>query len=258
MPSGNVALLDVLGFSALVAADAADERIERYLGCLKRTTGGTTPPIDYVVFSDSIVLTVEGEGTDSLVAIAGACSRLMGELLAEHIAIRGAIAYGHFVRSAIGQSVFVAGRAIIDAYQFEQLQDWIGMMIAPSARERVPDLEQRCQLQGRTTVEAFREVEPNIQWPAFIQRCYNIPFHTENPFDISSFDGFAVVPTNGLLEPVALRDSIQASIDRLSWLRAIAPTPGAQQKYQKTGAWLRTAQGLWHEVAFFRQQARQG
>src|SRR2546426_1186922 len=111
MPSGNVALLDVLGFSALVAADAAAEKIERYLGCLQRTTGGTAPPIDYVVFSDSIVLTVEGDGIDSLIAIARACSRLMGELLTEHIAIRGAIAHGHFVRSAIGQSVFIAGRA---------------------------------------------------------------------------------------------------------------------------------------------------
>jgi hypothetical protein len=154
--------------------------------------------------------------------------------------------------------VFVAGRAVIDAHQFEQQQDWIGIMIAPSARERVPDLEQRCQLQGRTAVEAFREVEPRMQWPAFVQHCYDIPFHTETPFDTQTFNGFAVVPTSGLLEPVALRDSIKASIDRLEWLRAIAPTPGAQRKYQRTSHWLREVHSMWHDVAFFREQARPG
>ena len=251
MSLGYVALLDVLGFSALVASDAAGQRIERYLGCLQRATGGPTP-VDYVVFSDSIVLTVEGENENSFITMAAACSRLMGELLTENIPIRGAISHGHFVRSAIGQSVFVAGRAVIDAYQFEQEQDWIGIMIAPSALERVADLDQRCRLQGHTSVEAFRAVEPRLQWAAFIQHSYEIPFHGGG-----RFDGFAIVPTNGLIEPAALRDSIKATIERLNWLRAVAPTPQAQQKYQKTANWLGDSQRLWHDVAFSREQARQ-
>lgn len=251
MSRGYVALLDVLGFSALVASDAAGQRIERYLSCLHRAIGGTTP-VDYVVFSDSIVLTVEGEDDNSLITMAAACSRLMGELLTESISIRGAISHGHFVRSAVGQSVFVAGRAVIDAYRFEQQQDWIGVMIAPSALERVTDLDQRCQLQGHTAVDAFRAIEPRIRWVAFIQHSYDIPFHGGG-----RLDGFAVVPTNGLLDPVALRDSIKAAIDRLNWLRAIAPTPEAQEKYSRTTNWLRGTQSLWREVAFFRDQARQ-
>jgi hypothetical protein len=58
------------------------------------------------------------------------------------------------------------------------------------------------------------------------------------------FDGFAVVPTNGLLDPAALRDSIKAAIDRLNWLRAIAPMPEAQEKYSRTTNWLRGNQPL--------------
>ena len=131
MPGGYAALLDVLGFSALVAADAAGEGVERYLNCFQRAKEATG--VNYVIFSDSIVLTVGGDGPDSLLAIAGACSRLMSELLIEHIPIRGAISQGAFVRSTVGQNVFVAGRAVIDAYQFEQVQDWTGIMIAPSA-----------------------------------------------------------------------------------------------------------------------------
>lgn len=254
MPGGYVALLDVLGFSALVTADTAGEGVERYLNCLQRAKGATA--VDYIVFSDSIVLTVNGDGPDSLLAIAGACSRLMSELLIEHIPIRGAISQGAFVRSTVGESVFVAGRAVIDAYQFEQIQDWIGIMIAPSARARVPDLEERCRLANQTSVEAFRAVEPRFAWAAFIQPCHSIPFHTENQFESSSFDGFAVVPTSGLLDPVALRDSVKEAIDRLNWLRAIAPTPASQRKYQEATRWLSITQRLWHEVAFFREQGR--
>ena len=254
MASGYVALLDVLGFSALVASDNIGERIERYLGCLQRAT---ETPVDYIVFSDSIVLTVGDQGADSLVAIAGACSRLLSELLTENIPIRGAISYGHFVRSAVGHSVFVAGRAVIDAYRVEQQQDWIGIMIAPSALERVPDLKERCQLEGHTLVDAFRAIQPRLRWAAFIQPCQQIPFHSENLFDTPTFDGFAIVPTNGVLEPMALRDSVKASIDRLNWLRAIAPTPASQRKYQWTVGWLGNIQRLWHEVVFRLEQAGQ-
>jgi len=254
VPAGYVAVLDVLGFSALVAADATGEGVERYLKCLQRAKGASA--VNYVVFSDSIVLTVAGNGAESLVAIAGACSRLMSELLLEHIPIRGAISQGEFVRSAVGESVFVAGRAVLDAYQFEQVQDWIGVMIAPSALVRVPDLEERCRLADHTTIDAFRAVEARIEWMAFIQPCHSIPFHTVNSFESSSFDGFAVVPTSGLLEPVALRDNIKAAIDQLTWLRAIAPTPAAQRKYQQTTSWLNGIRGLWHEVAFFRERDR--
>jgi hypothetical protein len=252
MSRGYVALLDVLGFSALVASDSAGDRIERYLQCLQRTVGGGATPVDYVVFSDSIVLTVEGEDDSSLIRVASACSRLMGQLLTDNIPIRGAISHGHFVRSAIGQSVFVAGRAVIDAYRFEQQQEWIGVMIAPSALERVTDLQQRCELQGHTTVEAFREVEPRIQWVAFIQRSSDIPFREDG-----RFDGFAIIPTTGALDPYGLRDSIKEVIEQLNWLRAIAPTPQAQMKYSRTITWLLNTQRLWHEVAFRRDQARQ-
>lgn len=256
MASGYVALLDVLGFSNLVADDATGERVERYLECLQRTKEDTE--VDYVVFSDSIVLTVAGGGPDSLLAIAGACSRLTSELLSEGIPVRGAISHGPFVRSAIAESVFVAGRAVIDAYRFEQLQDWSGIMIAPSALANVPDLKERCQLEGYThDVEMFRIcVEPRFAWATYVQPCHLIPFHrTRDQLDDSNFfDGFAIVPTNGFLTPLPVRDSIEKAIGRLKWLRSIAPTPSAQRKYQKAINWLEPVERLWHDVVFRHQQ----
>ncbi len=143
---------------------------------------------------------------------------------------------------------------MIDAYQFEQAQDWVGIMIAPSALVCVPDLQKRCGLNDQFTVEAFREMEPRISWAAHIQPCRSIPFHTERPFETSSYDGFAVVPTSGAVEPAALRDSINQAIDKLSRLRAIAPTPGAQLKYQHAINWLVSVRLCWHQIAYFRAQ----
>jgi len=51
--------------------------------------------------------------------------------------------------------------------------------------------------------------------------------------DEPTFDRFAVVPTKASLEPIAIRDSIKITIDRLNWLRSIAPSGSAQRKYDE-------------------------
>jgi len=250
---GYVALLDVLGFSALVGGDVTGAKVRRYLDCLQGAS--LERRVDYVVFSDSIVLTAKGESAESLLAVAGTCSRLLVDLLNEGIPLRGAIAFGGFVREALGQSVFVAGRAVIEAYQFEQQQDWIGVMLAPSAVAQVPDLIDRCRLPGDGVAMTFNDVEARYPWPAFIQRCRNIPFHQSGAFEPSVFDGFAVVPTKGSVDAGQIRDSLKAAMERLAWLRVLAPTPSSQRKYQLTREWLHPIQGRWHDIAYEKERA---
>ncbi len=256
MRDGFVALLDVLGFSALVR-DSGEPGIQRYLNCLQNATERTD--VKYVVFSDSIVLSAKGDSPDSLIAVAGACSRLLYDFFNVDIKLRGAIAFGTFIREAIGESVFVAGPAVIDAYQFEQQQDWIGVMLAPSAVARVPDLSDKCRLPGDGVSMTFKDVEARYPWPALIQRCRGIPFHSPSPsFEPYVFDGFAVVPTNGLIEAAQIRDSLKSAIDRLEWLRLLAPTPGSQRKCQPTHNWLNQIQVRWHDIAYQKQQVATG
>jgi hypothetical protein len=190
-----------------------------------------------VVFSDSIVLTIAQDTPEALVTIAGACSRLLFDLLQQGFPIRGAVSRGQFVRESIGESVFVAGRSVIDAYAFEQRQDWVGIMLAQSAVAAVPDLFDRCLLHGNLDVPALMD---RFEWAAYIQRCPSIPVHTETPFEHSTLDGYAIVPTTGVpTEPAKLRDSTQAAVKQLDWLRiSSAPTPAAQEKYRKASQWL--------------------
>jgi hypothetical protein len=59
MEVGFIALMDVLGFSALVSGNGEDQRLQRYMQCLQKAlvVEADNPEVDYVVFSDSIVLT---------------------------------------------------------------------------------------------------------------------------------------------------------------------------------------------------------
>src|ERR1041384_2915036 len=205
--------------------------------------------VDYIVFSDSIVITAIGETEQAFISVARSCSQLMHALLNQGIPIRGAIAYGAFFRSAVAKSAFVAGRAVIDAYTFEQAQDWVGVMIAPSALRRIPDADSRCSLSGCSNSERFKELLERIEWPAFIHRCQSIPFHSTATLNPQYFDGYAVVPTAGVMEPAAIRDAIGTAIERLDWLRSIAPSPQAQRKYQETIKWLGLVQSDWHNLS---------
>jgi hypothetical protein len=71
---GYLAFLDVLGFSALVSSDHDGKRIESYRDSVKDAIADTE--VKSVVFSDSIVLTTDDPRPESLLTIAGACSKL--------------------------------------------------------------------------------------------------------------------------------------------------------------------------------------
>src|SRR3982074_2237512 len=70
---GYVALLDVLGFSALVTSDRGIPDLHRYLECLQCVLEPEGSGISYVVFSDSIVLTLVGTGAEKLLQLSQAC-----------------------------------------------------------------------------------------------------------------------------------------------------------------------------------------
>lgn len=237
---GYVAFLDVLGFSALVRSDEDGAKLNQFGDYLNEATEPVE--VDFVVFSDSIVLTAKSDTQDAFGAVLESCSRLFARLLQLNIAVRGAISFGSYERRLIGnkprqESVFVAGNAVIDAYQFEQAQDWVGIMIAPSARERLHDLPNRCGI-------THEESRP---WAPYVHRCL-IPFHRSSQ-EARDFDGYAVVPNlrRGTAREIAT--GLREAVDKLGWLRSIAPSPEAQEKFLRTQKWIDRIENEWSNVA---------
>ncbi len=255
---GYVALLDVLGFSLLVSGDGENQRLQEYLRCLQEAldVDQEGPSVDYVVFSDSIVLTTT-DSHEALLELLSRCSRLLGLMLERNIALRGAIAYGSYFRSSELTGVFVAGRAVLDAYRFERAQDWVGIMLAPSVIKQVPDLTDRCNIEDGSSVEKQEALHRRLRWAAFVQPCFQIPFHSTSPFESTDFSGFAIVPSDGVAEPASLRDSLDRSLRALERLKSLAPDPSAQHKYNSPHGWLWEIRSKWREVAYWAERFAQ-
>ena len=187
----------------------------------------------------------------SLLSLVAACSHAFGLLLSHEIAIRGAIAHGSFIRYRSDKGVFLAGRAIIDAYRFQQKQDWTGIMIAPSVLSALPSLEELCNLpthiQGQAQIGGLRT---RMEWKYFVQSCHSIPFHVENPFGPQNYDGFAVVPTDGLVNhPREMVDNLNRALIRVNRLKSLSPDPQSQKKHEEAIRWLQFVLTSWTNFA---------
>jgi hypothetical protein len=158
-------------------------------------------------------------------------------MLVAEIALRGAIAYGPFIFKETEGGAFVAGEAINEAYEYEQLQDWVGMMLAPSVIQEVQTLAELCTLHDRANLI------DRMEWAAFVQRYVEIPFHA------ASYDGFAIVPSDGDTDFSALCRSLTIASKQLARLKSIAPDPRAQAKYERSMRWISALQGQWGFIA---------
>src|SRR6516164_4868445 len=137
---GYVAFLDVLGFRALVGGIHADQRLNDYLETVDRAVKASGEHVlQYVIFSDSIVVNSKEDDEEAFESIVGARSALFAQFLQEEIALRGSVAHGEFIRSERSNGVFVAGKPIVEAYEYEQRQDWVGIILCPSTVSKHTD-----------------------------------------------------------------------------------------------------------------------
>lgn len=248
MQPGFVALLDVLGFESLISGGAQPGRLRAYLRCLEDSLkpDPSISEIDFVVFSDTIVLTTRNDDELSFQALLRRCSMLFGAMLEMEIPLRGAIAYGSYYRRNVAGGVFLAGTAIIDAHNFEKQQDWVGIMVSPSAVRKVATLPDLCALPRDYTPEELDLFKQRLPWAAFVQECH-VPFKTASPFDDKQFMSFAIIPGRGRSDHAAVEQSLSKSIEELKWMRLLAPTPAAQSKYTKAADWMEAVKSAWNQ-----------
>ncbi|MDP5238314.1 hypothetical protein Q9Q94_02180 [Uliginosibacterium sp. 31-16] len=90
------------------------------------------------VFSDSIMLFALDESDESFLKLVVYSWRVVQALLATGMHPRGAIAFGemHVNETA---NIFL-GKALAEAYELEQIQDWVGVALAPSACARYAEI----------------------------------------------------------------------------------------------------------------------
>jgi len=190
-----VGFFDVMGFSALVG-DAEDDHGQLYSvmrglhdaarlaekllaqGDLysQVLSRSAAPPgqLKVVQFSDSIVVITEDASPASSLLIQRASQVFFLHALRHGIILRGAVARG-IVTADFPHSIFF-GQAIVDAYRLEEVQQWYGIAIHPSAErgepadapqlgnDEIPVVETfGVDLRGQETPEQLSV----INWPVF-------------------------------------------------------------------------------------------
>jgi hypothetical protein len=249
--NGYVAFLDVLGFRELLMAEDHERRLRSYLGSMI----GVVRPLDAVVFSDSIVITTADKELVSLLSLVRSVADLMRRFLQDKIAVRGAISCGQFVRQPIGdKGVFVAGRAILDAYSYEQKQDWVGVMLTPKTTDilrQITNLDALCMPAKFSDDDLSADPGTKFDWIGCLQRWEKIPFHNHE-----KFSGFAVVPgsdradpAQSSAEPKERAEWLGQVLGRLNWLRDAAPDPAAQAKYAASIEFIQSNFDYWNDLA---------
>lgn len=249
--TGYIALLDVLGFSELIARETRNDELQAYFEALDMATNKGSESVEYVLFSDTIVISTPSDNEEALLALLRACSHGMRWLLKAGLPVRGAISHGSYLRSKSEKGVLIAGPAFIEAYRFEKAQDWVGIVIAPSVLRSFAKLKVLCaSIPGiPLQPDMLTDLQGRLNWARIVQPCNAIPWHIDEPSGLSTMDGYAVVPTAPLWGVPKMAAGLGEIIERLTHERSLAANPKAQRKYDQPLRWINFLKDGWQAIA---------
>jgi len=137
-----VASFDILGFTNLIDIDGdtieaefVQDDYEETLNHLeKHCEVYAAGCLDYLWFSDTFVMFTPDDTAKSYAVIQQAAKHFIESCLYSSIPIRGAISVGPFIRGHDNRSLI--GRAFVDAHLFGEDQDWLGLVLTPTAIQK--------------------------------------------------------------------------------------------------------------------------
>lgn len=91
--------------------------------------------LDYFWLSDTFVVFSRDESSRSYSAVQYAAKHFIEKCIYSRIPVRGALAFGCLILSNDRRSVM--GRAFVDAHIYGEDQNWIGLLLAPSAITKI-------------------------------------------------------------------------------------------------------------------------
>lgn len=136
-----VSYFDLLGFSDLVQTKgelSVFDTITTALEEFKRKPKPKDHLIERVWFSDSFILYSQGASDIDFSCIEQVSRHFFLSLIQKEIPVRGALAFGELYADKDNNILF--GKALLEAYKYSENQDWIGMILTPSAMLRMEEI----------------------------------------------------------------------------------------------------------------------
>lgn len=228
---GFIAYFDILGFSDLIKEEDFSDKIEKYNEILTEAIHVDAWDLEYVFFSDSVIINSKSNDESELLQLIIAISEISHRLLTElHLAICGCISFGKFTKLMDDEkNVILTGIPILDAIHYEQAQNWIGIMISPRVIKFYPNLNEK-KLYTNPNSDEVKNMIDNILWLPCVYRYDKIPF-SENKY----YDGFIITPKDADVENIDdVKNNLLEYHDKLDELRLYAPDSYSQHKFSNT------------------------
>jgi len=149
-----VALFDILGFSNLLKNNELDKVAETYIKAKRDFEDYVShinallqkDAVTFRIFSDTFLIYTSEISDTSFQALLAACDFLFLAALENELPIRGATAIGELIVS----NGIEIGKPIVEAYENENKQDWIGCWITDQCMARI---NKEKHLTGKDIVE---------------------------------------------------------------------------------------------------------
>ena len=173
--SGIVALIDMLGTRGPHEARGAARMHGNWNALLSRAKGlawreKELQGCNVSAFSDTMIITAEGDAEALLGAFGRACTLLIPASICLDIPIRGCVAAGKFFQSS---GKLITGPAITEAAAYYELPQWIGISCCPSAHSRIDGMAGGRACYTGYDIPLKSSVEYNglaVNWPDYYNR----------------------------------------------------------------------------------------
>lgn len=141
-----VAFFDILGFKSFIEESTVEHKLYLLVDCYQTTlrkleercTYYEGHELTYLWFSDSFVFYSRDGSKQSYVVIQQAGKHFLESNIYHGIPLRGAIAFGNLYTDE--SSRIVIGHSLVEAYKYCEDQDWINLILTPSAALRAIEL----------------------------------------------------------------------------------------------------------------------
>ena len=133
--------IDLLGFTEIIRNNHWVNVYTDYITAIRKFTDGDRiePGIEKVWFSDTFLIYTLNDTVEAFLSIEQTTQLFMYRLILAGIPFRGAMSCETFYADK-GNNLFF-GKALIEAYQYGENQNWIGFILAPSARKQLERVE---------------------------------------------------------------------------------------------------------------------
>ena len=217
---GFIAYFDMLGFSnSIQYGNNFSKKINKYREILFEAIEVDASNLEYVSFSDSVIINSTEKNEETLLELLWALSEILFRMLTElEVAMCGCLSVGTFTKIIDeDNNVMITGTPILDAIHYEKQQNWVGIMLSPKIIKEYPTIREKiiekCRSQDDVDLMKHR-----LLWLSCTQRYSEIPFSNG-----LRYDGYVIIPKNQSTKNLEeLRKDMYIFIDKLDEMSLFA------------------------------------